>query len=719
MSSVGSSLRRLRISAALTQEELAERAGISARSVSDIERDLRTRLYPDTARRIADALNLDQAERSEFLDRARRRPRPNPDSHRLPAPFSPIIGRDAEIRAVVDAFATRRLVTITGIGGIGKTRLALAACEELLPAFDARIGFVAFTAGDGPDRFLSEVAAAVGALPGGRVEAIRTAVGRRRFLLVLDAFEHVMTAVPLLEALLTSSASIAILVTSRVRLNLTGEDELHLGPLDGPSAVELFRDRAPNLRATDSPMLAEICHLVDGHPLAVELTAARARHLPLGVVHAELTRGTAGVNPRLDDAIQTSIDAVSEAALSLLAAAAMFPAGWRMEALRTLIGVDPVAALGELSDRGLVRVSSDDSDARWRMFDIVRERVLEGRAASAAEQAAYVALHVALVQELGAQLGAEAGWHAAIRAEEANLETALAWATELGDSAAVLNLASGVWQYWQSIGRFAHARRWIETGLSIDGTSPIGLVADAHWALAWLALHQGDGERLRAAVETLHELARTTTDPGIRRNAETVRGILASWDGHQRDAAVHMTAALGLARTIPRPWILGASLLNAGWAELAVGNLDASQELLLEAIRLFDRIGDRRFHARSLANLGVVVLERHDVLRAEALFRQSLAAFARLREPGGTAEGLDCVAAVAADRGDALRAATLAGAAERLRELYGARPLRLEGHAIGRRLDAVQRLVTPEAWASAWSDGRALDRDRAVALGLS
>lgn len=719
MDPVGALLRRLRIAAGLTQEELADRAGISSRSVSDIERGLRTRLYADTAGRIADALNLDPELRSEFLDRARRRGSPGEvGTRRPPAPLAPLIGRDAELRAIADGLAAHRLVTVTGIGGIGKTRLSLAACAQLSAVLGGRVGFVAFTAGDGADRLVSEAGTAVGALPGGGVETIRDAVGSRPFLLVLDAFEHVLASAPL-EAMLTRCESLRALVTSRTRVNITGEVEVSLGPLAPSAAVELFRDRAPNSCNADPALVAEVCRLVDRHPLAVELIAARARQLPLGVVHAQLLDRETGADPQLDDAIRTSIDAAGAQSRSVLYAAALFPAGWGLEGLVAVVGERPIAALRELSDRGLVVATDDDFEPRWRMFDLVRERVLAQRPASRHEKEAYVAHHVALVDSLAAHLGAETTWHARLDVEDANVETALGWAAELADATAVLNLAAGSWQHWQSQGRFVHARRWIETGLAIRPPAPIQTRAAAHWALSWLALHQGDIDTLAAQAEALSELAQAATDVPTCRNAATVLGILASAQGRHDDAARHLGDALTFARQLDRPWILGASLLNAGWATLALGDLEGSQTLLLEALRIFDAIGDRRFHARCLANLGMIALEQQDIARAEALFRQSLGTFAKLREPGGTAEGLDALAAAAADRDDPVRAATLAGAAEKLRELYAAHPLRFEGRAIEDRLRSARLQIAPEVWANAWSDGHALELDRAIVLGLA
>jgi len=299
----------------MTQEELAERAGISARTVSDLERGLRTTVHHDTARRLATALELGEEQRRKFEAITRGRafvPSSPPAAGGLPAVPTPFFGRSRELESVKSTLVAShvRLLTLTGPGGIGKTRLALEAAAGIQPSFPDGIFFVSLGELKDASLVAPELAKSVGAVEtGAGLEELLTArLAGRRVLVVLDTFEHLTPAAPLVYSLLLRCPEATFLVTSRSALRLRGEHEFPVPPLESPGqigehaledivrwpATALFWERAQAVRPdlqldTQSALLVvEICRRLDGLPLAIELAAARVKHLPLAAIRDQL-----------------------------------------------------------------------------------------------------------------------------------------------------------------------------------------------------------------------------------------------------------------------------------------------------------------------------------------------------------------------------------------------------------------------------------------------
>lgn len=478
-------------------------------------------------------------------------------------------------------------------------------------------------------------------------------------------------------------------------------------------------------------LVTDICRRLSGLPLALELAAARLRHLPLGALRSRLETGlddlvdTQPLDGRrsMEETLNWSISSLPGDEVAVLTRCAVFPDGWRLDAAQALCGpeLDVVTATSGLVDKGLVfldaRAASAAEVPRWLMWDVVREFVLDPRVASDV-RAPYQRFFLQLMQTTAANVGREEDWFLLLLREQANVRAALTWAEEDHDAETLLRLANGMWLFWQANGDLSEGRHWFAAGLSLDPSAPEDVGMTALWGDAWLAYHQGDDQAADACAVRLRALALRHRDAAGQRNAATLQGMLAISRDEPARAIGFLEQALGLARDLDEPWILATSLLNLGLGRLSAGDTDRARTALGEALGRYDGMGDERFHARCLGYLGLTCLMEEDHARAGSLFRQSLRAFHRLGEPAGIAEGLVGIAAVDAADGHPARGATIAGAAERLRERFAGRELPLERRTTARYLDTAHAQIGAEAWAAAWQHGRDLSVDQSVHLAL-
>jgi len=702
-------IRDLRVRAQLTQAELAERARVSERTISDIERGLRQGVYAVTARRLAEALDLPDSERAAFEASARGRHATRPavavwTSGLEAMRRTRLVGRERELETLSAALASDdvRLVTITGLGGIGKSRLAAEACAALERDEPGHVFVVLLAALRDPGLVLPTIARSLGIAEAGTgvLDDLAHYLTGRRALLVLDTFEPVIEAATSVGELIDRVSDLTVLVTSRAPLRLRGEREFPIGPLpvrprDSPGvdrfpAEALFEERAlaarPGLVMDEASqdIVAEVCRRLSGVPLALELAAARVRHMSLAALQAQLddplrllTGGERDLPERqqtMSATIAWSHDLLWPEERILFRRLSCFAGGWTLAAAEGVCLDEQLArsrvleALGRLAEQGLVVPDDYESAQRWRMLDPIWHFAAQCLA-EAGEQELVRRRHAEFFAELAERAepeiraGAQSTWRRVLRPDSDNVRTALQWAFESGDAEVALRLVASMWMFWRMEGAFGEGSSWLERALAMD--APVGSPhrLRAMWGAAWLVYQRGDYERAIALGNQLEALSRESGQPLDRRNALTILGHVATARGRAAEAIAPLQEAVDISRAEGARWHLATSLLNLGMALLHCGEVARAEDLLHQAVAGFEAQGDRHFVARTIIQLGYLSIVAGDFDRAAARFGEAMQAFLDLDEMWGMADVLEGSAAAAAGRGDAERAAVLSGAA--------------------------------------------------------
>jgi predicted ATPase/DNA-binding XRE family transcriptional regulator len=758
-------LRRLRLAAGLTQEELAEAAGISARSVSDLERGIARTARKETARLLSEALGLSGSARDLFEAVARgrtgtERPGPGPDSGsdpesgqgagQLPAPPTPLIGRSADVTACCDLLlrADVRLVTITGLGGVGKTRTAIAVAGQLAGRFPDAVFFVGLAPVRDPQLVIASVARAVGVREGG-TETLQAQVAARlagaQALLVVDNFEQVVEAATVVSGLLGACPQVKFLVTSRRPLRVNGEHEYPLAPLAlpppaaggaGPDellgfpSVQLIADRIRavvpgwTMRTGDATAVAEICRRLDGLPLALELAAARAKVLPpaellarLGERADLLSQGARDADDRhrtLGATLDWSYRLLDARAARLLPQLSAFAGGWTLDAMTGVCDagdeIEALDALATLIDNSLVWRAERSAGIRFLLPVTIRDyaaQLLSAAGAAGATRDRHLDWYLRLAESAAPELtgASQVTWVRLLGDEQANLRAALDHAVTSGDPAGAHRLAVALWRYWEITGQLAEGRHWLARVLALAGPVPPVLRARAIRADGNLARDQGD---LDAAM-ILHRRAlaafeQAGSDADVASALINIGNVHSERDEGDSAIGCYQASLEHLARA-GDPWQEALVRNNLALALGLAGQHARAEEIARQSLAAFGRLGDSRGAARATETLAQIHDEAGQFDASLPLHRQAAATFSEVGDRSGVARALDGMARASAALGDAAGAAWLLGHADSLHEQVGEQFNPYETRAREQTMAALRAALAPEELAAARAAG--------------
>ena len=649
---------------------------------------------------------------------------PSPRGPRpLPADPTSLVGREQAIEEVAGLVGRPevRLVTLTGLGGIGKTRLAVAVGERLVDRFEARTAFVPLAAVTRPELVLAGVARAVGvelAGAGSPLEALVEYFGAERWLLILDNLEQVVDAARDLDALLARCRGLVILATSRTVLGLRAEREYPVPPLPLPTdpagvpvaelaelaaspAVTLFVDRAraarPGFALTESnaAAVAEICRRLDGLPLAIELAAARTRLLDPNALLGRLAKsldalGTGAVDlperqRTLRATVEWSVELLEDAERSLLEIAAVFVDGWTAEAAAQVAGLDEDEALERfeaLARHSLISLDPAAEGPRLRMLETIRAFMAERLAArpEATEIHRRHADHYRALAERADRPLRGAGqreWCQRLDTDEGNLAAALRWYLD-NDTGPLPHLFRVLWLFWELRDHLGEARAWVEQLLPAAGSLDPVARAELLWTAAATGVEVGDDQMALTARERLAPLLDGIGDSFLHAACQLVMAWAAEIVADFDDALQGASVSLEQLRGQDEPLWTALAAYSAGLVEMTVGRYEDALRHLTEARDLAERFDNPWLASASRVYLGTLAVAQGRPDEARGLLDEGLKLSLAAHSTRSVTLCVAAFARLAFVQSDPERAALLAGAADGLRRRVGlqAWPLR-------------------------------------------
>jgi predicted ATPase len=637
----------------------------------------------------------------------------------LPRPVSSFVGREREVSDVVELLQEgARLLTLSGPGGSGKTRLAIESAAELVPDFRNGVFWIGLAPLRDPALVAETVAQRLGAKDG-----LAEHVGQRELLLLLDNFEQVVEAAPELGSLLESCPNLRVLVTSRELLRIRGEVEYPVPPLAQPEAVELFCARS-QLEPEDA--IAELCRRLDNLPLAVELAAARTSVLtPAQILERlsqrlDLLKGGRDADARqqtLRATIAWSYELLARDEQRLFARLSVFAGGCTLQAATEVAEAD-LDTLQSLVDKSLVRLT----DGRLWMLETIREFALErleqiGVAEELRQRHSAYFLEFGQLAKPELEAGRSSIWFDRIEAEHDNIRAALGEALEHRRGDVALRLCGAIWMFWWMRDDWNEGRRWLEAALGAGGESDPLLRVDALWGAGLLSVFQGDIERAGAAADEILAIAERMDSVWAKAVGFQIAGLVAKergdWD---RSTQLHMESAR-FARELADATLLGGAVNNLGCNALNRGEYESAREFFEESVSIGQEVGDQGEIARGLMNLGVTTLMLGDVERARSLLRSSLLGAREIGYVHAYMNGFVALGAAYA-REDPARAANLLGCADALSQESAIQLERFESGVRDKTELELQMRLGEGPYAVAYAEGRALALDDALAFAL-
>jgi len=596
---------------------------------------------------------------------------PRPESAartNLLSPISSFIGRDREQATIRELLQTSRLVTLTGIGGVGKTRLALAVADSQVNSYRDGVWLVELAASPG-GVLCQAVARALGILEKVGEPLRRTLtefLQSRELLLVLDTCEHMIRECSeLVDALLAACPQLTVLATSREPLDTTGGTAWVVPPLTKPGAnqahaedllhsesVQLFLARAQakrqdfTLTQSNAAAVADVCRSLDGIPLSLELAAARLTMLSVGQIAARLgdrfsllTGGSRVAPPRhqtLRATLHWSYALLDEPERVLLRRLSVFAGGCDLnaiEAVCTRDGIETDATMdvvGSLVNKSLVLATTEEGQARYHLLDTVRQYGQEHLAAwdEEAIRARHCEWYVSLAEQAKPLLRSaeQALWLDRLEVEHNNIRVALEWSighSNAGDGQYGLRLANAVWQFWYMRAYVTEGRSWLERVLACRDGGAASLRAEALNAAGGLAHLQGDEPRAETLLEESLRYARCTGDHAAEARALTNLATIAAMQGDYQKALSRYEGSVPIFRDGQDTPNAATALYNIGITKLNLGNDEEAQPFLEESLQLWRSIGFELGIAMALTNLATIMRQRGDLERAKMVMEES------------------------------------------------------------------------------------------------
>ena len=763
-------LLALRVRAGLTQEDLAERAGLTPHAISALERGARTRPYPHTVRALAEGLGLSEAEEADLRTAVPRRQsaaagaavadtappaasglRPAP----VPVPPTSLLGRDADVAALVDRLSDGgiRLVTLTGVGGVGKSRLAIEVSRRATPSFRDGVAWVPLAAVSDPSLVLPAVGRAVG-LSG--VEGLDTAdvvlgaLRDARLLLVVDNLEHLLDAAAGLGELLESCPGVVVLATSRAPLRVRGEHEHPVQPLAVPArsataqavvaspAGALFAERARavapgfDVDEDNAADVARLCARLAGIPLALELAAAKVRLLSPALLMTRLLAAMASGGSRDLPSRQRTITATIDWSYDLLApdeqrlfrCLGVFTGGFSLDAAEAVAGGDVLAALENLVAQSLVQVHQDGRYGQLEpVLQYARTKLGEG------EEAHEVRLrHARYFLDLAernvpAYRRAEAVDALAVTSrEEGNFQAALEAALALGEGELAGRLCWALWLDWWLRGHLLTGRRFAERALRTDLTPATRIRGQL--TLSAMTFAQGDLEASRPGWTRARELAESTGDVAGQAHGSAGEGLmgLASGDHDAAEQGFRASIELSAAGMDDDRWLWTLCHVWLGTVTLLRGKPQEALALVDTALSAARERGDRLAIYIGLFTSAQAAIALGDADRARAQLEEGVRLSQETGDMANLAYVLDALAVVESSAGRARRVALLLGAAQSLREAVGANVYgyyQPDESLRDAAAASARAVLGQDGFDDAVDEGRRLDPEQAAELALA
>ncbi|MGO9180988.1 MAG: ATP-binding protein [Candidatus Limnocylindrales bacterium] len=675
----------------------------------------------------------------------------------LPTQLTSFVGRGREVAEARQLLAGTHLLTLTGPGGTGKTRLSLQLAADVSEEFPDGVFFVPLASVTDPRHLAPAILLSVGLQDSDArapEERLTEYLRDRRALLVLDNFEQLTGAAPVVAELLRAAANVRVLVTSRAALHVSGEQEYQVPPLGlpdphdalGPAAlsqyeaVALFIERAvavrPDFQVTNdnAPAVAEICARLDGLPLAIELAAARIKLLPPQALlvrlghRLDLLAGGARDLPErqqtLRGAIAWSHELLSEASRRLFARFSIFVGGCTLEAAEEVcgpgLGIDVLEGLADLVDQSLVRQDEVDGEPRFAMLATIREFGLERLVSSGeadAKAGGHASAYLSLAERAAPELtrSQQKSWLDRLGREYDNLRAAMTWSIEHGAAETGLRIGAALWRFWQMRGLLREGAEWLDQLLAMPHAAdhPEARAA-ALEAAGGVAYWRGDMETAAAFYEARLELRRSLGDRAAIANAlynASFPYIVSKLDvprGRLRlDEGLAIQRELGDGAAVARSlWALGNALYFGD-------ELEQARDVLRECVAMLRRLDDPFSLAWALHTLGLTWSRLGDTKRAAGPWREALEGFASAHDLSGIALILGDLSTLAVACDDPVRALRLAGAASQLVASGGIDLATLVDRIEGREALGTG-MLDEAAVAAALAEGRAMTAEQAV-----